>query len=99
MLKVYVTGLIYFNGCEEDVKRLFAPDGTARQVGGDDLVDGKLPTNLIGVCVVFGTQRAVFIVDEAGIVRYRHVHALGLDYQRVDELRDALERVGTETPA
>jgi len=36
----------------------FAPDGTARQVGGDDLVDGKLPTNLVGVCVVFGTQRA-----------------------------------------
>ena len=42
---------------------------------------------------VFGTQRAVFIVDEAGIVRYRHVHALGLDYQRVDELRDALAEV------
>jgi uncharacterized protein (TIGR03437 family) len=36
----------------------FAPDGTARQVGGDDLVDGRLPTNLGGVCVLFGTQRA-----------------------------------------
>jgi uncharacterized protein (TIGR03437 family) len=36
----------------------FAPDGTARQVGGDDLMDGKLPTNLAGVCVLFGTQRA-----------------------------------------
>jgi uncharacterized protein (TIGR03437 family) len=36
----------------------FAPDGTARQVGGDDLVGGKLPTNLAGVCVLFGTQRA-----------------------------------------
>ena len=42
---------------------------------------------------VLGTQRAVFIVDEAGIVQYRHVHALGLDYQRVDELRDALDEV------
>jgi peroxiredoxin Q/BCP len=42
---------------------------------------------------VFGTQRAVFIVDERGIVRYRHVHVLGLDYQRVDELREALAGV------
>lgn len=27
MLKVYMTGLIYFNGCEEAVKRAYAPDG------------------------------------------------------------------------
>jgi uncharacterized protein (TIGR03437 family) len=33
----------------------FAPDGTLRQAGPDDLVDGKIPTNLGGVCVVFGT--------------------------------------------
>jgi uncharacterized protein (TIGR03437 family) len=36
----------------------FAPDGTARQVGTGDLVGGKLPTNLGGVCALFGTQRA-----------------------------------------
>ncbi|HEV2691238.1 MAG TPA: hypothetical protein VGV35_21925, partial [Bryobacteraceae bacterium] len=36
----------------------FAPAGTARQVGPDDLVNGRLPTILAGVCVVFGTQRA-----------------------------------------
>jgi len=46
---------------------------------------------------LFGTQRAVFIVDEAGIVRHRHVHVLSLDFQRVDELREALERVSAET--
>jgi trimeric autotransporter adhesin len=34
----------------------FAPDGTARQVGPDDLVDGKIPTNLAGVCVGFGAN-------------------------------------------
>ena len=28
MLTVYVAGLIYFNGCEQPVKRMFAPDGT-----------------------------------------------------------------------
>jgi thioredoxin-dependent peroxiredoxin len=42
---------------------------------------------------LLGTQRAVFIVDEAGIVSYRHVHTLGLDFQTVDELRDALDEV------
>ena len=37
-----------------------------------------------------GTRRAVFIVDEEGVIRYRHVHALSLDYQDVDDLREAL---------
>ena len=37
-----------------------------------------------------GTKRAVVIVDEAGVVRYRHDHTLGLDYQSVDELSEAL---------
>jgi uncharacterized protein (TIGR03437 family) len=36
----------------------FAPAGTSRQVGPDDLINGRIPTNLAGVCVVFGTQRA-----------------------------------------
>jgi thioredoxin-dependent peroxiredoxin len=48
---------------------------------------------------LFGTQRAVFIVDEAGVVRYRHLHTLGLDYQTVDQLRGALERVGSAARA
>jgi peroxiredoxin Q/BCP len=39
---------------------------------------------------VVGTRRAVFVVDEQGVVRHRHMHALGLDYQDVDELREAL---------
>ena len=37
-----------------------------------------------------GTRRATVIVDEDGRIAYRHVHLLGLDYQTVDELRDAL---------
>jgi thioredoxin-dependent peroxiredoxin len=40
---------------------------------------------------VVGTKRAVVIVDEKGIVRYRHDHALGLDFQTVEELHEALE--------
>jgi peroxiredoxin Q/BCP len=38
-----------------------------------------------------GTKRAVIVVDEQGIVRYRHDHLLGLDYQSVDQLRAALD--------
>ena len=40
-----------------------------------------------------GTRRATFVIDEDGIVRYRHVHTLGLDFQDVDELREALDSV------
>jgi thioredoxin-dependent peroxiredoxin len=36
------------------------------------------------------TKRAVVVVDEQGIVRHRHDHRLGLDYQTVDELAQAL---------
>jgi peroxiredoxin Q/BCP len=42
---------------------------------------------------VLGTRRAAIVVDEEGIVRHRHDHLLGLDFQTVDDLRDALESV------
>ena len=38
-----------------------------------------------------GTRRAAFVIDEEGIVRHRHVHALGLDFQDADDLADALD--------
>jgi thioredoxin-dependent peroxiredoxin len=38
-----------------------------------------------------GTKRAVVIVDEEGVVRYRHDHRLGLDFESVDDLREALD--------
>ncbi len=37
-----------------------------------------------------GTKRAVIVIDEQGIVRYRHDHLLGLDFQSVDDLEAAL---------
>ena len=39
---------------------------------------------------IVGTKRAVIVIDEDGIVRNRHDHLLGLDYQSVDDLREAL---------
>ena len=42
---------------------------------------------------VMGTRRAVFIVDEDGKIAYKHVHTLGLDFQTVDDIQDALAKV------
>jgi peroxiredoxin Q/BCP len=39
---------------------------------------------------IVGTRRAAFVIDEDGIVRHRHVHALGLGFQDADDLRAAL---------
>ena len=41
----------------------FAPAGASRKVSSGDLVNGLVPTNLAGVCVLFGAQRApIFLV-------------------------------------
>ena len=40
-----------------------------------------------------GTKRGVVIVDAEGVVRYRHDHRLGLDFQTVEELQQALAGV------
>lgn len=37
-----------------------------------------------------GVKRAVIVIDEQGVVQYRHDHLLGLDFQSVDELKEAL---------
>lgn len=37
-----------------------------------------------------GTKRAVIVIDD-GIVRHRHDHLLGLDYQSVDDLKTTLD--------
>jgi thioredoxin-dependent peroxiredoxin len=43
---------------------------------------------------VVGTRRAAIVIDEEGMVRHRHDHRLGLDFQSVDDLRDALDSLG-----
>ncbi|HEX8856217.1 MAG TPA: peroxiredoxin [Thermoleophilaceae bacterium] len=40
-----------------------------------------------------GTRRAVIVIDENGIVRERHVHALGVTYQTVDDIRAMLDKL------
>jgi len=40
-----------------------------------------------------GIKRAVIVIDEDGIVRHRHDHLLGLDYQSVDELKGMLDEL------
>jgi peroxiredoxin Q/BCP len=45
-----------------------------------------------------GTKRAVIVIDEQGIVRHRHDHLLGLDFQSVDELESALADLPIAAP-
>jgi peroxiredoxin Q/BCP len=40
-----------------------------------------------------GTKRAVIVIDQQGVVRHRHDHLLGLDYQSVDELKSTLDAI------
>ncbi len=40
---------------------------------------------------VGSVKRAVIVIDEQGVVRHRHDHRLGLDYQSVDDLKAALD--------
>jgi len=46
-----------------------------------------------------GTKRAALIVDEQGIVRFRHDHTLGLSFLGVDDLREALADIGATSAA
>jgi thioredoxin-dependent peroxiredoxin len=48
---------------------------------------------------VVGTRRAVFAIDEQGVVRFKHVHMLGLDYLDADELRAAVAKVASPATA
>ena len=57
-------------------------------------VDGAVAKQYGAHARVVGTKRAVVIVDEEGVVRHRHDHRLGLDYQSVDDLRAALGELG-----
>jgi peroxiredoxin Q/BCP len=44
-----------------------------------------------------GTKRAVLVIDEDGVVRHRHDHLLGLDFQSVDDLKAALDALPSRT--
>jgi peroxiredoxin Q/BCP len=46
-----------------------------------------------------GVKRAVIVIDEQGILRYRHDHLLGLDFQSVDRLQEALTKIPAASAA
>lgn len=48
---------------------------------------------LYGCKGALGMKRAVFLVDEKGIVRYAHVEALALFRRRAEELLDAISEL------
>jgi peroxiredoxin Q/BCP len=56
--------------------------------------DGAVARSYGAFTAPFGIRRAVVVIDEEGLVRYRHVHLLGLTYQSVDSLREVLATLG-----
>jgi peroxiredoxin Q/BCP len=54
-------------------------------------VDKKVAKAYSAFAGRLGTKRAVIVIDEQGIVRHRHDHLLGLDYQSVEDLKVALD--------
>jgi peroxiredoxin Q/BCP len=52
--------------------------------------DGSVAKLYSARAPLIGTRRAVVMVDEAGVVRHRDDHTLGLDFQDVDDLEKAL---------
>jgi thioredoxin-dependent peroxiredoxin len=54
-------------------------------------VDRRVAMSYSAFSPRMGTKRAVIVIDEDGIVRHRHDHLLGLDYQSVGDLKAALD--------
>lgn len=52
---------------------------------------------LYGCKGTFGMKRAVFLVDEEGLVRYAHIEALAVFRRRADELLEAIEALDEGT--
>jgi peroxiredoxin Q/BCP len=55
--------------------------------------DGKVAQSFSAHSSRLGTKRAVIVIDEQGVVRHRHDHLLGLDFQSVDDLKEALAAI------
>ena len=56
-------------------------------------VEGKVAKLFSAHRGALGTKRAVIVIDQNGIVRHRHDHALGLDFQTVEDIQEALASV------
>jgi peroxiredoxin Q/BCP len=54
---------------------------------------GKKVAAAYGMTGALGAKRGVVIIDAEGVVRYRHDHRIGLDFQTVEELTQALASV------
>ena len=54
-------------------------------------VDKRVAKSYSAFSSRLGIKRAVIVIDEQGIVRHRHDHLLGLDFQSVDDLKAALD--------
>ena len=58
-------------------------------------VDKKVARAFGVTAPIIGTRRAAIVVYGDGRVAHREVHALGLSYQSVDDIRALVEQLGT----
>ena len=52
--------------------------------------EGRSVASAYGVVAGPLVRRAIFVVDEEGVVRYRHVALVGMSYQDIDDLEQAV---------
>ena len=70
-LSVPVVQTLSPNGIATIFGTNFAPAGTAAQVGTPDLVNGSVPTNFAGICVLVGTVRAPIFAVYPGQINFQ----------------------------
>ena len=56
-------------------------------------IDGAVAKRYEAHAPVVGIRRAVVVIDEGGVVRARHDHRFGIDFQDVEDLRSMLGKV------
>ena len=72
MLKVYMVGLIYFNGCDELEKRMFAPDGRVGAFGvGPHRASLWINTDLVNIGATAWPERVAHVIDGVDVIEFQ----------------------------
>jgi thioredoxin-dependent peroxiredoxin len=59
--------------------------------------EDRAVAKLYGVTGPLGVRRATIVIDEGGVIRHRDVKALGLTYESVDDIAEALSSFAAPT--
>jgi thioredoxin-dependent peroxiredoxin len=59
--------------------------------------EDRAVAKLYGATGPLGVRRATIVIDEGGVIRHRDVHALGLTFESVDDIAEALSSLAAPT--